>query len=180
MSSKKMEMPAYDPRGAVGHGLSYATSNRGGCHLRAYMIPPEILGIPVLMDRFDPTGKPEIVILLQNLSAFVDSLVMCRFTQLALNVPDYSKIYSAFSGTKISQDDVLNIGARIYNLERAFNNREGFTRKDDSLPPRLTQEPMPEGPARGKVVPLEQMLDQYYKLRKWTSNGEVPLELLKE
>jgi aldehyde:ferredoxin oxidoreductase len=178
MTSKKLEMPAYDPRGVVGQGLSYATSNRGGCHMRGYMIMNEIMGSPVLMDRFDPENKHSIVIMLQNLSAFVDALIMCRFTQIALSIPDYRKIYNAFTGSNIADEDVLEIGARIFNLERAFNNREGFTREDDTLPPRLLSEPMPAGPARGKVVPLDEMLNRYYEERGWSQEGEVPEELV--
>ncbi len=180
MSSKKLEFPAYDPRGAVGHGLAYATSNRGGCHLRAYLISPEILGSPIKVDRFDPTGKAEIVILMQNLSAFIDSLIMCKFTQFALSITDYARIYNVFTGHNISDEALLETGARIYNLERAFNNREGFTRKDDSLPPRFTDEPLPEGPSRDNTVPLEEMLDEYYKLRGWNSDGIVPQALLEK
>ena len=74
MSVKGLEMPAYDPRGCQGQGLAYATSNRGGCHLRAYMIAPEILAVPKLVDRFATSGKAGLVIVSQNINAAVDSL----------------------------------------------------------------------------------------------------------
>ena len=84
MTSKGLELPAYDPRGCQGQGLAYATSNRGGCHLRSYMVAPEILATPKLIDRFSASGKGGLTIVFQNLNAAVDSLVLCRFTSFAL------------------------------------------------------------------------------------------------
>ena len=91
MQVKGMEIPAYDPRGAQGMALSYATSNRGGCHMRAYMIMPEILGHPVFLDRFSTAGKAEIVALFQDISAVVDSAVLCRFLQFAMGISTFSR-----------------------------------------------------------------------------------------
>ena len=171
MQVKGLELPAYDPRGVQGHALAYATSNRGGCHLRAYLIGPEILGSPVLVDRDRIAGKPELVILFQNLSATMDSLVLCRFTTFAFSVTDYADLASAATGLAISNQEFLKIGERIWNLERLFNIREGFTAKDDRLPPRFSV-PLPEGGSRNRVSRVTEMLHDYYKLRGWNSKGQ--------
>ena len=178
MQVKGLELPAYDPRGVQGHALAYATSNRGGCHLRAYLIGTEILGSPVLVDRDRIEGKPELVILFQNLSAAMDSLVLCRFTTFAFSITDYADLASAATGLAISNQDFLQIGDRIWNLERLFNIREGFTAKDDCLPPRFSS-PLPEGGSRNRVSHVVEMLPDYYKLRGWTDKGQPTSQRLK-
>jgi len=169
MSVRMQELPAYDPRGAQGHGLAYATSNRGGCHVRAYLIAPEILGIPQKVDRFATKGKAELVKEFQDVTAITDSLVICLFTQLApIWVEDYPGMLEGVTGFKYTPDELRKIGEKIWNLERAFNvlsYRDG--REYDTLPPRLLNEPMPEGPTKGHVVRLNEMLDEYYKVRGW-------------
>ncbi len=171
MQVKGLEIPAYDPRGAKGQALAYATSNRGGCHMRAYMIGPEILGQPVSIDRFSNIGKPEIVVLLQDISAFVDSMILCRFLQFPFNISTFAEILNCVTGADFTDDELLNIGKRIYTLERNFNVNAGFTRKDDSLPPRFLKEKLKDGPSRNRVVKLDPMLDEYYSIRGWDSNG---------
>jgi aldehyde:ferredoxin oxidoreductase len=168
MSVKKLELPAYDPRGLQGMGLAYATSNRGGCHLRSYMVAPEVLGVPCKIDRFKTEGKAELVILLQNLFAVVDSLIFCKFTTFAWAPSHYTALLNFATGLTFSESELLEVGERIYNLERLFNFREGFTRADDTLPERLTTEPLATGHSKGRVVNLEPMLDEYYKLRGWS------------
>ncbi|MFW9935435.1 MAG: aldehyde ferredoxin oxidoreductase family protein [Candidatus Thorarchaeota archaeon] len=171
MQVKGLELPAYDPRGVQGHALAYATSNRGGCHLRAYMIGPEILGSPVLVDRDRIDGKAELVILFQNLSAAMDSLVLCRFTTFAFSVEDYADLISAATSLTVTGKAFLQIGERIWNLERLFNLREGFTAEDDCLPPRFSS-PLPEGGSRNRIAHLDEMLPEYYKLRGWDTKGQ--------
>jgi aldehyde:ferredoxin oxidoreductase len=180
MSVKSMELPAYDSRGVQGHGLAYATSNRGGCHLRAYMIAPEILGVPKLMERFSTSGKPEMTIIFQNLVATIDSLVLCEFTSFALETVEYAKLLSAATGVEFTDEDLMTIGERIWNLERLYNLREGFGSKDDTLPKRLLEEPMPEGPSKGRKTMLDKMLPSYYAFRDWDSKGVPTKEKLKE
>jgi aldehyde:ferredoxin oxidoreductase len=170
MQVKGLEIPAYDPRGVQGHALGYATSNRGGCHLRSYLIGPEVLASPVVVDRDKVQGKPGLVKLYQDLSAAMDSMVVCRFTNFAWTVDDYADMVSAGTGFEMSGKDLLHIGERIWNLERLFNNREGFTAADDALPPRFFT-PLPEGNSRNRVVHLDIMLPEYYKLRGWNSKG---------
>jgi len=171
MHVKGLELPAYDPRGAQGHALSYVTSNRGGCHLRAYMISPEILGQPCLLDRFSTKGKAELVIVMQDLSAAVDGLVLCRFVQFAMGPDPLAEMLSAAIGEDVSGEELMRVGARTYALERLFNAREGFGRKDDILPPRFLESPLAEGASRGRLVELGPMLDEYYALRGWDDDG---------
>lgn len=170
MHVKGLEIPAYDPRGVQGHGLGYATSNRGGCHLRSYLIGPEILGAPVLVDRDKTEGKASLVILYQNLSAAMDAMVVCRFTNFALTVDDYAEMISAGTGLEMTGKDFLRVGARIWNLERIFNMREGFTSEDDRLPKRFS-EPLPEGGSRNRVSHAGELLPEYYRLRGWDMDG---------
>lgn len=180
MSVKGLEIPAYDPRGIQGHGLAYATSNRGGCHLRAYMIAPEILGIPKLMERFSTSGKPETVIIFQDLVAAIDSLVLCEFTSFALETVQYAKLLTSATSVEFTDEQIMTIGERIWNLERLYNLREGFSAEDDTLPKRLLEEPMPEGPSKGRTSMLAKMLPSYYSFRGWNSKGVPTREKLKE
>ena len=179
MQVKGLEIPAYDPRGAQGHALGYATSNRGGCHLRSYLIGPEVLGTPVLIDRDSPKGKADLVMLYQDLSAAMDSMVVCRFTNFAWTVDDYAEMLAAGTGLQIDGRDILRIGERIYNLERLFNLREGFTAEDDTLPPRFFK-PLPEGGSRKRVVHLDVMIPEYYSLRGWDTKGQPTKDTLKK
>jgi len=168
MVVRGQELPAYDPRGAQGHGLAYATSNRGGCHLRAYIIAPEVLGVPQMVDRFSTEGKAELVIHFQNVFGVIDSLVLCKFTSFAIWLDEYTELINTAVGWSLSNEDVEKIGERIYTAERAFNVLSFGDGADyDTLPDRLLKEPMPEGPTKGKVVMLDKMLPEYYDKRGW-------------
>jgi len=180
MSVKALEIPAYDPRGIQGMGVAYATSNRGACHLRAYMTSPEVLGNPALIDRFKIDGKASLTILLQNISAATDSMVLCRFSQFAMNPEHYARLLRAVTDIPFSARDLMDIGERIFNLERVFNVREGFGREADSLPKRVLETPLPEGHSKNVTVALDPMLDEYYRLRGWTSNGVPTINTLSE
>ncbi len=171
MSVKKQELPAYDPRGVQGHGLEYATSNRGGCHVRGYMISPEILGAPEKIDPQVLEGKPKWVKIFQDLTAFIDASGLCLFSSFALGADDYAALVATATGWKMDGNEALKAGERIWNLERLFNLREGFSKVDDTLPERLLKEPMPEGPNKGKVHRLGELLPEYYKIRGWDDNG---------
>ncbi len=171
MSVKGMEMPAYDPRGLQGQGLLYATSNRGGCHMRGNMIGLEVLGIPKLIDRFQVQGKSSFVILHQNSNAAIDSLVICKFTNMGVADEYFARVLSAVTGIHYATGDMIKAGERVWNLERLYNLREGFTAKDDSLPPRLLTEAPLEGPSKGWVSHLEPMLNEYYRTRGWDEHG---------
>ncbi|MCD6529302.1 aldehyde ferredoxin oxidoreductase family protein [Candidatus Bathyarchaeota archaeon] len=179
MSVKGLEMPAYDPRGAKGIGLNYATANRGGCHVTGYTISPEIIGLPEKIDPLTTEGKAKWVKTLQDLTCVVNSTVNCLFVTFALDAKDYAELLSAVTGWSLTEDDVMRIGERIYNLERVVINELGFDGKDDTLPQRLLKEAMPEGAAKGHIVELEKMKEEYYKLRGWI-NGRPTPEKLKE
>ena len=171
MSVKQLEMPAYDPRGMKAQGLAYATSNRGGCHLRANMLGPEILGVPKMVDRFATLGKAGLLINIQNLNAVLDSLSVCKFTAFAMKEDYFARQLSAVWGEPVEPQELLLLGERIWNAERLFNLAAGFTRADDTLPPRLLHEPVPAGPSAGQVVDLPPMLDEYYISRGWDEGG---------
>jgi len=180
MSVKKQEMPAYDARGVQGMGLEYATSNRGGCHVRGYMTSPEILGLPQKLDPLVIDDKAQWLKIFQDLTAVVDSAGICLFTTFALGLPEISEMIRTAVGVNYSDEEVLRIGERIWNLEKVFNLKAGFTKADDTLPPRLLNEALKEGPGKGLVVRLDEMLNEYYKVRGWKENSEPTAEKLKE
>ncbi len=180
MTVKKLEMPAYDPRGVQGQGLNYATSNRGGCHVRGYMISPEILGLPAKLERLDVKDKPFWTKTFQDLTAFIDGTGLCLFTSFALGADDYANIFNNIVGTNWTGEDVLKAGERIYNIEKLFNIAAGILPEEDTLPPRLLNEPMAEGPNKGNVHRLSELLPEYYSLRGWDENGIPTPEKLKE
>jgi aldehyde:ferredoxin oxidoreductase len=171
MSVKKLELPAYDPRGVQGQGLQFATSNRGGCHVRGYMISPEVLGLPEQLDRFSLEGKAIWVKTFQDLTAVIDSLGFCLFTSFALGVDDYTDMFNAIVGEEWEAGRLLEAGERIWNLERMFNLRAGVSPETDSLPKRLLEEPISDGPSKGHVHRLAELLPQYYKERGWDEQG---------
>lgn len=180
MSVKKQEMSAYDARGIQGIGLGFATSNRGGCHVRGYMISPEILGLPQKLDPLVTTDKPQWLMIFQDLTAVVDSAGICLFTTFALGLPEISEMIRTAIGCDCSDEDILRAGERIWNLEKLFNLKAGFTKADDTLPPRLLTEPLTEGPGKGKVVELDVMLSEYYSVRGWDEEGNPTEGKLKE
>ncbi|MBO8174306.1 MAG: aldehyde ferredoxin oxidoreductase family protein [Thermococcus sp.] len=182
MGVKKQELPAYDPRGAEGHGLGYATNNRGGCHIKQYMISPEILGYPYKMDPHDISDeKVKMVILFQDLTALIDAAGLCLFTTFGLGADDYRDLLNAALGWDFTTEEYLKIGERIWNAERLFNLKAGLDPlKEDTLPKRLLEEPVKSGPNKGHVVRLKEMLPRYYKFRGWTEDGKIPEEKIKE
>ncbi len=174
MHVKGMELPAYDPRGALGMGLGYATSNRGACHLRGgFSVSFEIYGIPRRINRLQALGKGAHVARAQDLGAIADSLIICRFALLATSLHHWARALSVIENTEYTSSDLHKIGERIFNLERIINQQFGFAKKDDTLPERIKNE-----------IPLEEMLKEYYEYRGWDQNG-VPtkdklLELFEE
>lgn len=169
MSVKKQEMPAYDARAIQGIGITYATSNRGGCHVRGYMISPEVLGLPEQLDRTVTTDKAAWAKTFQDLTAVIDSMGHCLFTSFAMGAPEYTDLLNAATGTTWTVEEVLNIGDRIYNIERMFNKAAGMKPEDDRLPKRLLEEPVSDGPSEGMVSQLPLTLPQYYEARGWVN-----------
>ncbi|WP_281034199.1 aldehyde ferredoxin oxidoreductase family protein [Methanoplanus limicola] len=180
MSSKKQELPAYDPRGIQGYALATATSNRGGDHVYGYMISPEILGAPEKLDPYVVTGKPQWVRTFQDLTASIDASGMCLFTSFALGAEDYANLLTATTGMEIDAAELMKIGERIWNLQKLYNIKRGFSRRDDNLPDRLLNEPLKEGAPAGQVARISEMLDEYYTLRGWDSEGIPSEEKIKE
>lgn len=178
MSVKKQEMPAYDGRALQGIGLEYATSNRGGCHVRGYMTSPEVLGLPTKMDPLVTEGKAGMLKVFQDLTALIDSVGICLFTSFAIGLPEVAAQYREAVGSDESDADILLKGERVWNLEKRFNIAAGVEK--DTLPPRLLREELPDGPAKGKVNELHTMLEEYYQLRGWDSEGVPTADKVKE
>ncbi|MCP3867237.1 MAG: aldehyde ferredoxin oxidoreductase family protein [Gammaproteobacteria bacterium] len=178
MSVKGQEFPAYDPRGIQGMGLTYATSNRGACHLRSYTVASEILGIPEKTDPLATEGKAGLVKAFQDATAAVDSTGLCLFTTFAWSLDDFQPQVDAACEGEWTLERLSELGERIWNMERQFNMAAGFTGKDDTLPKRLRKEAAKTGPAKGKVNGLKVMLPEYYQLRGWDEKGVPTAETL--
>ncbi|NLN21697.1 MAG: aldehyde ferredoxin oxidoreductase family protein [Syntrophomonadaceae bacterium] len=180
MTCKKQEVAAYDPRVLQGMGLNYATSNRGGCHVRGYMTSPEILGLPEKLDNLVTEGKAEWTKIFQDLTAAVDSTGICLFLTFAIGAPEISEQIIAATGVDFTVEELMKAGERIWNMERLFNIANGFTKEDDTLPPRMLKDPVKIGPAKGHVNKLDVMLPEYYELRGWDAEGRPTPDKLKE
>lgn len=179
MSVKGQEFPAYDSRGIQGMGLAYATNNRGADHLRAYTVASEVLGIPHKTDPLATEGKAGLVKAFQDATGVFDSSGLCLFTSFAWTVADIQPQIQAACEGDWSMEKLMQMGERIWNLERNFNLAAGITAKDDTLPKRILTEPAKTGPAKGKVNELGKMLPEYYELRGWTKDGVPTGETLK-
>lgn len=189
MHSKKQEIAGQEPRAQKSMGLATATAARGADHLYAFPVLDEVgfdeeIGIrygeqylPEIGDRLDPKYKGIMVKENEDFCAVVESLGVCKYGTLIPPVLFYEDIVAAFDvtvGVSFTEGYFRLAGERIVNLNRAFNVREGIRRKDDSLPPRLTHTPAPEGPSKGQVVELDQMLDEYYEQRGWRLTDGLP------
>jgi len=198
MHVKGLELPGYDPRGSVGHGLAYAVANRGGCHLSAFLAAQE-----VFLDLLRPhavRAKADYVKFFESLGNCVNSLQTCFFTllayllepplvkytpnlflgllmqelpQVAILLMDYTlyrDFWSAITGIKMSRWEYLEAGDRITVLERYMNTREGISRLHDTLPDRLLKEGRKSDP-KAHTVPIERLRSKYYKKRGYDHNG---------
>jgi len=183
---KGLETPGYDPRSSPGLGLAYATADRGGCHTRAWPTSYELAGKApdgTIIDRFSIEKRGEIVKMEQDYCAAVDCLVGCWFVRGTIGKERYVKMLNAATGMEVTVEEFIRLGERVWNLVRLFNLREGFTRKDDTLPWRFLNEPLPSGIAKGRLLTQEQMssmLDEYYLLRGWNKTGSPTKEKLRE
>jgi len=190
MNVKGLELPAYDSRAVQITGLAYAVANRGGDHVTAYIQGPTFLDIPFLVipdSRIrDPlVADPEevhVLVDLENVMTALDTLGACKFMGFCVAADEWVELVAHCLGRDFTYEDMAKIGERAYNLARVFNVREGVTREDDTLPPRLLEEPLTEGPAAGKVNEnLPAMLDKYYELRGWDkATGKPTAEKLRE
>jgi aldehyde:ferredoxin oxidoreductase len=183
MTSKGLDFAGYDPRGVQGLGLNYATSPIGGSHMRGDTAYFELLGVPIAVDPLTWADKPPVVAKWQDLFAVIDAAGLCVFfsvrylveQNLMVKPVGITELLNGATGAGYTPEEVERVGERIFNAERLFLVAAGFGRAQDTLPPRITQEPMPSGPAKGMVCHLEEMLVPYYRLRGWTPDG-VPTE----
>lgn len=179
MHVKGLELPAYAPRSGYGVALAYAVADRGGCHNRPWMYGPEHYWRAT--DPAVPDGKAKVVKGGQEMKSLVQSSGLCQFGSIYDGFDeDFVNIINYCTGFNYTSDEFKQLGERINNLTHSFNAREGFTRKDDTLPYRSLNEPMPLGPSKGRVIQLDKMLDEYYALCGWNENGVPTKEKLKE
>jgi aldehyde:ferredoxin oxidoreductase len=168
MTVKGQEFAGYDSRSMKGMGLGYATSNRGACHMKH----------DVFAEDFDdsmPEGKAAPCKKSQDRIAAIDSSGLCVFVTSAWGLEEFAMQMDAACEGDWTAASMLEAGERIWNLERVFNMNAGFTAADDTLPPRLLNEPAPSGIRKGSLAELEKMLPEYYSIRGWTSDG-IPTE----
>ena len=184
---KGLELPAHDPRAYFSTGLSYATSNRGACHLAglthgvegAFTVPE--LGIFNTMDRFSNEGKGQMVAKMQDLMGIFDSLKVCKFLLYAdISVEDLFDCLNYVTGWNLEMEDMLNAGERMFNLKRMYNIECGIRPKDDCLPTRLYKEPLKHGGTKGNCPDIKTMIRDYYSFRGWDKNGIPGKDVLKE
>jgi aldehyde:ferredoxin oxidoreductase len=179
--SKGLELPAYEPRAAQGMGLNFAVGDRGACHLHAWTAGDEMLQPPNLDPKVTEGKAKAVKSLVDDTNVVWDSTGVCRFLGWALSIDDMLEMVNAATGFGYKDSSELSsIGERINNLTRALNIRQGLSKKDDTLPYRLLKEPLPEGPCKGQVVRLEEMLTEYYKLSGWDTEGKPTKEKLTE
>ena len=170
---KGLELPAYDPRGTFGMGLGYATSDRGACHMRAFTAADDILGGEAPADSLE--GKPALVAEQQDFSALAWTGVWCA--NMYIDTDFLGVHFRHLWGRETSHEELMTTGARIWNLGRLLNLREGFGREHDRLPA-ILDVPHPDGAAAGKTVGADEFraaLDEYYRVRGWDADG-VPTE----
>lgn len=180
MGVKKLEMAGYSPRVFQGMALHFATSNRGACHVRGNTVAAELYGIPRYMAPEQLANKEELVRRpFQNSTAFVDSSGICLFTKFAITHREIVSLLAPATGLDFTFEKSLVQGDRVWNLERLFNLRAGFTAADDTLPVRLL-EPAKNGPRAGSRARLQENLKTYYQLRGWDEEGVPTREKLEE
>ena len=180
MTAKKQEMPAYDARAIQGIGLNYATSNRGGCHVRGYTISHEVLQSGGSADPHVTEGKAGLGIAFQNLTAALDATGCCLFATFGLTGEQLVQQLATLTGFDYTLDEFLVAGDRIWNQERLWNLATGYTQENDTLPKRLLEEPLKSGASKGHTSKIEEMMPEYYAARGWDENGVPTKAKLKE
>ncbi|HNN14928.1 MAG TPA: aldehyde ferredoxin oxidoreductase family protein [Anaerolineales bacterium] len=186
VTTRKQEFPGYDPRGSQGMGLLYATSNKGASHMEGDVAYEEVFGVPVKEDPLATEGKPELVKHFEDSFALMDSSGVCVFVGIRymfnkdrMILPQtLANMMNLSTGAEYSPEEALKAAERVYNLERMFLLKAGST--EDTLPHRMLHEPLPDGPAKGKVVELDKMLPEFYKVRGWDEKGWPTKEKLEE
>ena len=178
MHVKGLEYPQYEPRGSWGMAMAYATSDRGACHMRAYAPNEEVFAASI--PPYTAEGKGQMVYNLAEFNAVKFSVCICDFWA-TVTYEIMADLLTIVTGKEWSPEDMGEVGRRVINIARAFNQREGFDRKDDTVPPRIVKEALATGPAAGQMIPQEafdDMLNQYYDVMGWDENGRMPDELI--
>jgi aldehyde:ferredoxin oxidoreductase len=178
MGVRGIPMAPFDPRAIQGMGLHFATSNYGPHHLYAYTFIDEVLNVHENLDPTETEGKPELVKRYQDTTAIMDSLGLCNWPLMGLKFQNMVPMVNSCLGTGFKAHDLLEIGERIWNLERIFNTKASREVSEDTLPARFFEEPLPEGPAEGHVSKVKDMLPEYYNLRGWDETGTPRAETL--
>ncbi|HPR24026.1 MAG TPA: aldehyde ferredoxin oxidoreductase family protein [Bacillota bacterium] len=178
MQVKGLEYPQYEPRGSWGMSMAYAVSDRGACHMRSYAPNEEVFAASI--PPYTAEGKGQMVYNLGEFNAVKFSLCVCDFWG-TITYEIMAELLTIVTGREWKPEEMAEVGRRVLNIGRAFNQREGFARKDDTMPERLAKDPLKSGPAAGQTIPREafdDMLDQYYKVMGWDENGCLPDELI--
>jgi len=177
MHSKGLEMPGYDVRSLKTFAMGLAVGTRGACHNRSLAYEADIKG---QVDRFvaEP-GRGKIARDKEDFAAVLDCLVLCKFLRNCFDdfYPDVAHLYTMTTGIDITPEELAQVGERVWNLKKAFNIREGWTKADDWLPDRVLEDPIPSGPSKGSFVTrdeLRMLIDDYYQARGWTKDGLIP------
>ncbi len=186
VTTRKQEFPGYDPRGSQGMGLLYATSNKGASHMEGDVAYEEVFGVPVKENPLTTEGKAELVKHFEDAFALIDSSGLCVFVAIRyvfskdrLIFPQrLSEMMNFTTGAGYTPEEIMKAAERVYNIERMFVLKAGST--EDTLPYRMLHEPLPDGPAKGKVVELDKMLPEFYQLRGWDEKGWPTKEKLEE
>jgi aldehyde:ferredoxin oxidoreductase len=178
ITAKKLEFPSYDARGLKGMGLLYATSNIGASHMAGDTAYMELFGVGEKLDGLTYEGKAQLVKYFQDLFTTIDATGLCVFVAIRYTldtengyVPErLTEMVNQATGAGYTPESLLEAADRVYTLERLFLTKAGFSRKDDTLAPRM-MEPMPSGPIKGETFKLDRLLDDYYAERGWDDEG---------
>ena len=175
---KGLEYPQYEPRGSWGMSLAYAVSDRGACHMRAYAPNNEVFEASI--PPYTAEGKGEMVYELGEFNAVKFSSCICDFWA-TISYEILAELLTLTTGRDWTPDEMGDVGRRVLNIARAFNQREGFNRKDDTIPKKLVKQALKKGPGAGQMIPQEafdDMLDQYYEVMGWDKDGMMPDDLI--
>ncbi len=193
---KGLSIECDDVRGHRAQVLGLATSSRGACHLRSrytleeFALPEKVtetlIGVPIPSDAASYHNKEHATVWTENICALADALGACKFLSKwlstgLLGVDEFRDAVEAATGLSFTTEELVQVGDRIYNMERLFLVREGMSRKDDA-PPAKFYEPWTHGPRAGTRVerePFEALLDRYYALRGWDTDGIPTAETLR-
>lgn len=179
MQVKGLEYPQYEPRGSWGMAMSYAVSDRGACHMRSYAPNEEVFAASV--PPYTSEGKGQVVYNLAEFNAIKFSCCICDLWG-TIDYAIMAELLTLITGREWTEEEMGEVGRRVINIARAFNQREGFDRRHDTVPGRVVKEALKSGPAAGQVIPpeaFEDMLDQYYEVLGWNKDGTMPYSLIR-